>query len=101
MLSISFYRVETFERLTMRIEIQKWGNSAALRLNQGLLQQVSTKIGDEFEVEVIDGGLFLKPVSEPEYVLADLLATCTPENVKLDAEGNAWLNEPPIGREML
>ncbi len=85
----------------MRLEIQKWGNSAAVRLNKTLLKQLSTDIGDKFEVEIRDGGIFLKPIQEhPEYNLEELLASCTKKNTRLDDDDKQWLNDSPQGREI-
>jgi antitoxin component of MazEF toxin-antitoxin module len=84
----------------MELEIQKWGNSAAIRLNKALLQQLSSDIGGKFEAQVQDGGIFLRPVKEPEYTLEDLLASCTEENTKLEQEDIDWLNDKPKGEEI-
>ena len=82
------------------IEIQKWGNSAAIRLNKGLLQQVSCEIGSKVEAVVKDGGVFLKPVTAPVYTLDELLDTCTKKNTRLDDEDKAWLASSPMGKEI-
>ena len=85
----------------MQLEIQKWGNSAAVRLNKALLEQLSSGIGDRFKVEVRDGGLLLTPFQDqPEYDLDELLATCTKKNTRLDDEDLEWLNEGPQGKEI-
>ena len=70
------------------IEIQKWGNSAAIRLNKGILQQVSCEIGSKVEAVVKDGGVFLKPITAPTYTMEELLSSCTKENVKLEEDLN-------------
>lgn len=82
-----------------QLEVQKWGNSAAIRLNKGLLQQLSCEIGSKFNVIIKDGGFFLKPVSNPEYTLDELLKTCTKSNTKLTDEDRAWLYDTPVGKE--
>ena len=85
----------------MHLEIQKWGNSAAVRLNKALLEQISSGIGDRFKVEVRDGSLLLTPFQDqPEYDLDELLATCTKKNTRLDDEDLEWLNEGPQGKEI-
>ncbi len=81
------------------IEVQKWGNSAAIRLNKGLLNQISCDVGSKFEVILKDGGMFLRPVKKPEYSLDELLQTCTKENTRLDDDDEAWLNASPKGEE--
>ena len=83
----------------MELEIQKWGNSAAIRINRALLKQINAKIGVSLVAEVRNGGLFLKPVAEPEYSLDDLLASCTKDKMRLDAEDRAWLDDAPVGKE--
>ena len=84
----------------MELEIQKWGNSAAIRLNKALLKQVSSGIGGKVEAEVKNGGIFLKPIKGPAYTLDELLKTCTKENVRLDREDEEWLNDAPQGKEV-
>jgi antitoxin component of MazEF toxin-antitoxin module len=82
------------------IEIRKWGNSAAIRLNKGLLQQVSCEIGSTVEAIVKDGGVFLKPVTTPNYTLGELLETCSKKNTCLDSEDKVWLSSNPVGKEV-
>lgn len=97
----SIYYVYTQEVFYMhQVEIQKWGNSAAIRLNKGMLQQISCDIGTKFEAVVQDGGVFLKPIKAPEYSLEMLLETCTKHNTKIDSEDKAWLNTKPVGKEV-
>lgn len=45
----------------MKLVIQKWGNSAALRLPAALLAQLGVQIGDAFEAELDKGALTLRP----------------------------------------
>jgi antitoxin component of MazEF toxin-antitoxin module len=84
----------------MQLEIQKWGNSAAIRLNKALLEQVASGIGGRVEAEVKNGGIFLKPVKQPRYTLDDLLANCDRDKIRLDEEDLAWLNDKPQGKEI-
>ncbi|MGZ8261677.1 MAG: AbrB/MazE/SpoVT family DNA-binding domain-containing protein, partial [Methylotenera sp.] len=55
----------------MKLKIQKWGNSAAIRLPATMLTQIGATIGDAVE---IDPKAF--HVAKPKYKLADLLAQC-------------------------
>ncbi|WCM95741.1 hypothetical protein M5C96_14765 [Acidovorax sp. GBBC 1281] len=57
----------------MKLSIQKWGNSAALRLPVGMLSALGAKVGDAFEVDLSAGQVLLR-VAKPRYKLADLLA---------------------------
>lgn len=45
----------------MELTIQKWGNSAALRLPAPLLALLGVQIGDAFSAEVNKGSLALRP----------------------------------------
>jgi len=84
----------------MRLAIQKWGNGAAVRLQRPLLQQIQCEIGESLEVEVVDGGLFLRPIRKPEFSLDELLESCTPDKMDLDEEDREWLQDSPKGREL-
>lgn len=88
------------QNVNVHVEIQKWGNSAAVRLNKGILQQISCEIGEKFEAIIQDGGVFLKPVKAPEYTLEEVLATCTKANTRLSEDEKAWLNSPSVGKEI-
>jgi antitoxin ChpS len=81
----------------MEIAIQKWGNSAAVRLPAELLKQLKVSPGDKLTVSVLSDGVMLKPARKV-YRLADLLAQCdkdAPQPVDL----GLWSNIKPAGRE--
>lgn len=83
----------------MELEILKWGNSAAIRINRALLKQIKANVGASLVAEVRNGGLFLKPATELQYSLTDLLSTCTKAKMRLDDEDRAWLDATPVGKE--
>ena len=78
----------------MKIEVQKWGNSAAIRLPATLLREVGMELGQAVDISHVDGKLILAP--QTNYSLDALLAQINPENshdVQFDdaARGNeAW-----------
>ena len=79
------------------MRVQKWGNSAAMRLNAELLKQWGVKIGDTVEAQIADGALIMRPVSSrPVYRWADLLA-------EMPADGlprvNGWDEMQAVGKE--
>jgi len=49
----------------MELTIQKWGNSAAIRLPAPLLAQLGVQVGDLFEADLTKGVLTLRP-SKPK-----------------------------------
>lgn len=62
----------------MQVEIQKWGNSAAVRLPAPMLREAGIALGQALELTLEDGKLILSP--KPEYTLENLVAAITPEN---------------------
>lgn len=83
----------------MELSIQKWGNSAAVRLPTELLSMLKVSLGDKLSVDVRPEGVMLK-AKRPAYALADLVAQCdvsAPE----PADVAAWNNVKPIGLEEL
>ncbi|KJZ16989.1 MULTISPECIES: AbrB/MazE/SpoVT family DNA-binding domain-containing protein [unclassified Halomonas] len=83
----------------MELKIQKWGNSAAIRLPVELLRQLGLSDGDLLEVEETSHRLVLKPVaSKPKYSLEELLARCDPEAPEPE-DLASWQEMAPVGRE--
>mgnify|MGYP000873262489 CR=1 FL=1 len=79
------------------MRVQKWGNSAAMRLNAELLKQWGVKIGDTVEAEIADGALIMRPVqTRPVYRLADLLAEMPSDGLPRVA---GWDEMPALGKE--
>jgi antitoxin ChpS len=81
----------------MELSIQKWGNSAAVRLPTELLGMLKVSLGDKLSVNVLPEGVLLK-AARPSYSLAELVAQCdtaAPE----PADMAAWNNAKPVGRE--
>jgi antitoxin MazE len=62
----------------MQVEIQKWGNSAAVRLPAPVLRDAGIALGQTLELTVEDGKLIFAP--SKEYKLEELVAAITPEN---------------------
>jgi antitoxin ChpS len=83
----------------MELKIQKWGNSAAVRLPVDLLRKYGLSDGDALEVEQGTTKFVLKPIlSKPKYSLQELLDQCDP-NAPEPEELAAWHNMKPVGRE--
>lgn len=84
----------------MDVKIQRWGNSAGIRLPSTLLKQLGLGLGDQLQVvSASTEGLTMKPAKvKPHYKLSELIAQCdlnAPEPVELAA----WNNMQPVGRE--
>lgn len=63
----------------MRLEIKRWGNSAALRLPARVLEQVGLGVDSSVDVKVEEGRIILAP-AEREPDLSALVKAITPEN---------------------
>ena len=81
----------------MKLTIQKWGNSAALRLPVSFLAHTNTRIGAFLDVQPIEGGKVVVAAGKPKYKLADLLAESPTELPMVDG----WDDMPAVGREIL
>ena len=82
----------------MELSIQKWGNSAAVRLPLTLLAQIGVALGDKLVVEVQPDGVMLRPARKV-YALADLMAQCD-LTAQPPADLAAWGAIAPVGQEV-
>lgn len=81
----------------MRGRVQKWGNSAAVRLPVGVLESAHLGVDQEVEITVEKGTVVIRPLTPaPRYSLQELLAQVTPSNLNLDEE---WEQAEPVGSE--
>ena len=81
----------------LQLNIQKWGNSAAVRLPSGMLTQLGAKVGDALTVEM-SGDAAVVRAGKPRYKLADLLAQCNPHAPPPDL--GCWDDAKPVGQEV-
>lgn len=65
----------------MKVQIQKWGNSLALRIPKSFAVESNISQGSTVEVSLEGGRIIVFPVAEPEVSLDELLAQVTPENL--------------------
>lgn len=81
----------------MKLTVQKWGNSAAIRLPVPLINQLNIVLGDQLVVDVHPEGVLLKPARKT-YTLSNLLAQCD-KNAPPPDDMAAWDQEDRQGRE--
>lgn len=81
----------------MELSVQKWGNSAAVRLPTELLGMLKVVLGDKLAVDVRADGVLLK-AKRPTFALNDLVAQCD-STAPEPADMAAWGNAKPVGRE--
>lgn len=79
----------------MRVQVKKWGNSAAVRIPAAVLQAANLRLDDEAEVREEGGRVVIEP-ARARVELAALLARITPENLHSEVDFGA-----PVGSELL
>ncbi|MBK9305130.1 MAG: endoribonuclease MazF [bacterium] len=77
----------------MRLRIQKWGNSLALRIPKPFAQEIRARQGSEVDVALVEGKLVVSPVEQEAPNLEELLAGVTRENLPAAVDFG-----PPVGR---
>lgn len=82
----------------MELSIQKWGNSAAVRLPTALLTQLKVALGDKLAVEVRPEGIMLTPARR-SYSLSELVAQCDMK-APVPADLHVWHDMQAVGREV-
>jgi antitoxin MazE len=68
-------------RRNMRLRVQKWGNSLALRIPAAFARQAGVGSGSEVELELDGERLIITPTPAGSYSLAELLSGVTDENL--------------------
>lgn len=63
----------------MRVQVRKWGNSAAVRIPASAMQAASLRIDQAVELREERGRLVIEPVRRPS--LAELVGKITPDNL--------------------
>jgi antitoxin MazE len=79
----------------MRIAVQKWGNSLALRIPKAVAVESRLAQGTVVEVASARGRLIVTPVPKPTYTLDELLSGITKDNVHGEVDTGT-----PVGREI-
>ncbi len=78
----------------MKVQIQKWGNSLALRIPKSFALETKIEQGSTVEVALEKGQITVKPVKD-EITLESLLADITEENLHTEIDFGK-----PEGREV-
>ena len=65
----------------MKVRLQKWGNSLALRIPKSFAIESKVEQGSIVEVSLEEGKIVVTPVTEPEFTLEDLLAKVNKRNL--------------------
>lgn len=78
----------------MKTQVQKWGNSLAVRIPKSFAHESRIKEGSTVEVSLDDGRIVVEPVGA-EYDLTELLAKVTKKNIHEEIPSSG-----PVGKEV-
>lgn len=80
--------------------LRKVGGSVMLAVPPAILDLLHLRAGATVGLAVDHGRLVIEPTLRPRYSLDELLAQCDAA-VEIDAEERAWLDDKPVGSELL
>jgi antitoxin MazE len=81
-------------KVNMRVQVKKWGNSAAVRIPASVMAAAALSIDQSVEVREEGGRIIVEPLKGPSYDLDELLDQMKPETFPEDVDFG-----PPVGRE--
>jgi antitoxin ChpS len=80
--------------------LRKVGGSIMLAVPPAILDLLHLRAGATVGLAVERGRLVIEPTLRPRYSLDELLAQCD-ASADLSAEDRAWLDDKPVGNELL
>jgi antitoxin MazE len=78
----------------MKVQIQKWGNSLALRIPKPFAEDADVKEGTVVDLSVSEGKLVAVAVRKKKVTLKQLLAKVNRDNLHAEVDSG-----PSVGRE--
>lgn len=80
----------------MKVKVQKWGNSLAVRIPKSFAVQTQIEQDAVVNISVFKGKIIMMPEKKPEYTLDDLLQGVSKKNLHGETDFGR-----PIGNEIL
>ena len=80
--------------------LRKVGGSVMLAVPPALLDVLELRAGARVDVGIEEGRLIVAPRTGIRYTLDELLAQCD-ESAPADDTDRAWLEDKPVGKELL
>ncbi|MHC1713009.1 MAG: antitoxin [Solidesulfovibrio sp.] len=80
--------------------LRKVGGSIMLAVPPAILDLLHLQAGAIVGLAVDNGRLIVEPTPRPRYTLEELLAQCDP-SAAISAEDRTWLDDKPVGNELL
>ena len=65
----------------MEIQVQKWGNSLAIRIPKSFALETEIENGSFVDLLMSEGKLIATPIKKKKYALAELLKSINDENI--------------------
>jgi len=78
----------------VRIQVQKWGNSLALRIPKPFAEDTAVREGTVVDLSVSEGTIVAAPIRRKKVTLKQLLAKVSDRNLHAEVEAEPW-----VGRE--
>lgn len=82
------------------VKLRKVGGSVMMTIPKALMESIGMSASSSIGVEVTDGSLVIRPRKRPTYRLDDLIGQCQGDAPR-SAEDDAWLNDGPVGNELI
>jgi antitoxin ChpS len=84
------------------ITLRRAGGSLTMTIPRAFVRALGLAEGAQLGVSLAEGRLIAEPVKHerPAYTLDELLAQCDPA-APLSDEDEAWLNDRPVGAELI
>ena len=80
----------------MKVKIQKWGNSLAVRIPKSFAVQTEIEQNTIVDLSVLEGSIIVKPEKrKPRFTLEELLQNVNEENLHGEIDFGA-----PVGKEV-
>ncbi len=79
----------------MKVRVQKWGNSLALRIPKSFAAEAGLRADTPVELSLCEGKLIIQPLSRSLLTLEELLRGVTDEN-----RPGEWDTGPAVGKEV-
>ena len=80
----------------MRTNIQKWGNSLALRIPKPFAEEMHLAENTPVELSIVDGKVVISPLDMSVPTLEELVASITKDN-----RHGEWDTGRPVGKEII
>ena len=79
----------------MKVQVQKWGNSLALRIPKSFAEEAGLRANTAVELSLVAGALVVQPAAPQPPTLQELLRGVTDENLP-----GEWQTGPAAGKEV-